>query len=136
MIEAPPVHRPRPGLVALAWLVSNLIIGYFVIFPLSEADTLTYYIRAARSNDVVAPYGSAGATFAVAEILFSAAVLVTVSFFVNRRHWRRFKAASRRRAAVFTAAVAGVAVLQLLPFLLFMTATDRTAPPLLPDAWS
>jgi hypothetical protein len=93
-----------------------------------------------RYHDVVAPYGSAGARFAVAEIVFSAVVLLTVSVFVNRRHWRRFKAARQnplqRRATVFTAMIVGAAVIQLLPFVLYMTATDRTFPPLLPDAWN
>ena len=140
VLSAADVRRPRWSLVVAAWFVGNLIIGYFVIFPLGEVDTLTYYVRAVGHDDVVAPYGSAGAKFAVAEILFSAVVLLTVSVFVNRRHWRRFKAARqsplRWRATAFTAMVMGAAVIQLMPFLLFMSATDRTVPPLFPDAWS
>jgi fatty acid desaturase len=65
---------------------------------------------------------------------------LTVSFFFNRRQWRRFRAAQerplRRKAAFLTAMVLGAAALYGLPFLLFMTATDRTAPPLFPGSWS
>ncbi|MDI6105734.1 hypothetical protein QLQ12_44870 [Actinoplanes sp. NEAU-A12] len=138
--QAPSGRRPHPARVALAWLAGNLIIGYFVIMPLAVIDNLTYYVRAVRYNDVVAPYGPAGAKFAVAEIIFWTAVLLTASVLLNRRQWRRFRDARpyppRMAAATVTAMIAGIAVVQLLPYLLFMTATDLTFPPLFPDAWS
>jgi hypothetical protein len=133
-------HRPLRDLVVLAWTVGNLLIGYFVILPLGSADTFTYYVRAVRDNDVVAPYGADGATFAVVEILVLAGILLTISLFFNRRQWRRFQAARngpfRRKAVIVTAMVIGAAALQILPFVLFMTATDRTTPPLFPGSWS
>ncbi|MGW4945547.1 hypothetical protein ACWEOZ_28610 [Actinoplanes sp. NPDC004185] len=140
MTIAPDDRRPRRALVAPAWAAGNLVIGYLMILPLGIADTLTYYVRAVRGDEVVAPYGSDGATFAVAEIVVLAGILLTISFFFNRRQWRRFRAAQglplRRKAAFLTAMVLGAAALYGLPFLLFMTATDRTAPPLFPGSWS
>ncbi|WP_433728354.1 hypothetical protein ACQP2Y_14730 [Actinoplanes sp. CA-051413] len=133
-------RRPRRALVAPAWVAGNLVIGYFMILPLGTADTLAYYLRAVHGDDVVAPYGSDGATFAVVEILVLAGSLLTISVFFNRRHWRRFLAAQERplprKAAFLTALVLGAATLYGLPFLLFMMATNRTAPPLFPGSWS
>lgn len=132
--------RPRRALVASAWAAGNLAAGYIMILPLGIADTLTYYVRSVRGDDVVAPYGSDGAAFAVVEILVLAGLVLTISFLFNRRQLRRFRAVQqrplRRRAGLSAAMVAGAAFLHVLPFIVFMTATDRTAPPLFPGSWS
>lgn len=132
--------RPGRALVAWTWTAGNLAAGYVMILPLGVADTLTYYVRSVRGDDVVAPYGSDGATFAVVEILVLAGLLLTLSFFFNRRQLRRFRAAQerplRRRDGLPAVMVLGAALLHVLPFIVFMTATDRTAPPLFPGSWS
>lgn len=136
----PAGRRPHAGPVVVAWLISNLAIGYLMIIPLGVADTLGYYIRAVHlHDDVVVPYGSVGARLAVAEILVASAVLLAAGVLLNRRHWRRLRAAGPRpgQAAGMTAVamIVGIVVVQMLPFLVFMTATNRTFPPLFPDAW-
>lgn len=122
--------RHRPARVVLAWLGANLLLGYLWILPLGTAHTFTYYVRAVRWNTVVAPYGRDGATANVIFIVVATTALVTASILINRRHLRRLLAA-RPPGPPTAVAVVATAVVQILPFAVFMLATDRTFPPLL-----
>jgi hypothetical protein len=133
-------RRPRLSLAVLAWTVSNLIIGYFVIFPLVEIRIFVEYVRAVWHHTVVPPYGSTGAKFSVVVILLLSAFLLGISILVNRRYWRRFNAAGSHpfpsRPMAWVLIIVGVAVVQIIPFLVYKTATDLTFPPLFPKGWS
>ena len=70
-------------------------------------------------------------------LAWAAGNLAAGYFLFNRRQLRRFRAAQGRpRAGLLAATVLGAALLHVLPFVLLMTATDRTAPPLFPGSWS
>ncbi|MDG4810553.1 hypothetical protein O7634_27680 [Micromonospora sp. WMMD1120] len=115
--------RTRLLRITLAWLAGNLVIGLCAIVPIAALDTLTYYLRALNGEDVVAPYGSAGARFAVVEVVVLSTVLLVATVLVNRRQWRRFRAL---RSVGFPALLLATLVPLALPFLWFWFGTDRT----------
>ncbi|MCZ7437914.1 hypothetical protein O7598_16010 [Micromonospora sp. WMMC241] len=103
----------------LAWLVGNLLIGVCAILPIGAIHTLSHYLRAAAGDDVVSPYGPAGARFAVAEISIMSAVLLVAATFVNRR-------LRRARHVGLVPLLAATLVPLALPFLVFWFGTDHS----------
>lgn len=121
-VPAPP-HRTPLLRTTLVWLAGNLFIGLCAIYPIGVFDTLTYYLRAVDGEDVVAPYGSDGAKFAVVEIVVMGALVLAAAVLLNRRQWRRFRAVRPTEPLPLLAATAAALA---LPFLWFWFGTDRS----------
>jgi hypothetical protein len=108
-----------------AWLAVNLALGYCATFPLTTAVVLWSYVRARVWGSEAAPFD--GLEAEVASVFVIVGTLCVAGAFVvaNRRARRMFSSPSA------TAFWVSAGVIQLAPFALFMTCTDRTFPALL-----
>ncbi|HET9140348.1 hypothetical protein [Actinophytocola sp.] len=116
----------RRGRVALAWLLTNLAIGYLLAFPLLLVVVYSYYVRATVWGTVSSPFRDGEADVGVFVILITAVPLAVAAVAVNRLLRRRWGLTGRAAAAFWT----GTVLLLFGPFTAFAL-SDLTVPQML-----
>lgn len=116
----------QPGIILTrlvaspAWLVTNLVLGWCAIFPLVSAVLMWDYVKAKLGGNAPDPFDSGEHGIAVAMFVIGIAFLVAEFGLANwmLRRWLRSWPAVHFWL--------GALIIQLVPFVWFMTATDRT----------